>query len=355
MPGSPLAIQYPVTGDSTKDVLTKFSDNFQVLETDLEAKVTQADIEIGGALEMHDHPLTEVGSLLMTDNIGASSVAGTLMYATGKWYVADAVGAIQLTDGSGGISASGVGGIGGDYGGTEPALVSYSAIDSTYSFTTDPGVYADVNMLSVTFPTAGGSLTLVPDAALTGAKTITISAPPASGTGMLTLTSAGVMEADAAVTNAQTFSDVTVTDLTATNLLRPALTRAIPLVHLEWTNAAPTVTRAYGRVTTITALTEFLIPIELEVGEKLTNISCYVTRSGTAGTVTLRAFKVSTAGTVSHLGAAVTSAAVSSSFTVSFPYAGAACAAGETFGAYLELPTNGDYVTAITYTRQSTP
>lgn len=355
MPGNPLSLLYPEVGDSTSAVLTKFSDNFQILQTDLEAKVNEADIQIGGPLSLRDYQLADVGTILMSEQSSVSAVEGTLTYGNGSWYVADAVGAIKLTDGAGGFNSAGFKGIGGDYGAGDPSEVTYDAAGGSYSFTDDPGVFADIKVEKVLLQRAAGSLSVSADPAITGAQAITVGAPPGAGTAVWTITSAGVVAPGAAVTVAQTFGALTAASLTVASLTDTAVrTKSISLVDLEWTNAAATVTRALNRVTTITASTEFVIPIDLDVGEKLLDITCHITRSANVGSVSLRAYKCDTAGTITYLGAAVTSAATSSSFPLSFPYAGAACAAGETFGAYLELPTNGDYVSAITYTRQGT-
>lgn len=230
MPGSPLDLEYPVTGDSVYDVLRKFSDNFQTLETDLEAKVSESDILVGGPLSVRDNPIQDVGQVVMSPQVVAPTAEGTLSYANGYWYVADAVGAIRLTDGSGGFNSSGFKGIGGDYGAGDPSEVTYSASAGLYEFTDDPGVYSDGAFEAVKFMRAAGSIAVSAPSGVTGALTLTLPEPPASGTSMLTLTSAGVLEADAAVTNAQTFAAITATTVTAGSLLRTtAKTQAISL------------------------------------------------------------------------------------------------------------------------------
>lgn len=315
MPGSPLSILYPEPGDSTTAVLVKYSTNFQTLQTDLEAKVTESDIRVSGPLLMYDQPLQDVGALNLSEQSTPVTSEGALTYANGQWYIADATGAIRLTDGAGGLNATGFKGIGGDYGAGDPSEVTYDAAAGAYSFTDDPGVYSDIKLERVFFQTAGGSTSVISDPTVASAITLTLPTPPVSGVSTLTVNSAGVIAPGVAVTNPQTFAD-----LTATILRRPAATVAIPLAMVQPVEPVTNVTytragkEIFGSATGVNApvLTG---PLQVEVGQQLNSVTVKGDRTN-PGVVSLQIFQVTDLGVRTSISTLQSTAAASGAYAL---------------------------------------
>jgi hypothetical protein len=169
------------------------------IEDVLAQRVTPGGMDITAPLDMQGNSLTDVAAVVFASG-NASEAPGSIFYREGDWYVVDAVGSIQLTDG-GQLNAASIGGIQGDYGGVNPAAVTFEDASAQYHFTHDTGEYADVVVRDVILQGTNGTITLSVDDAITGDRDLTLKSLPATGKSLLVYDSAGTLE-DSAVTRA---------------------------------------------------------------------------------------------------------------------------------------------------------
>lgn len=196
--GDPVAITIPAVGSAGTQYATDINNSLQAIKDVLETKNTNAGLNITSAFDISNEELDNVFAARF-DNLGATLTAGTdtrkIYMASGEWYLNDAAGNQVQVTASGSLNAASIGGIVGDYGGADPAKVTYIDVSSVYVFTTDPGIYADVQMsdciltdtgaggfiklkcpaiagnYSITFPTAAPGSTLLMQMASSGAIT----------------------------------------------------------------------------------------------------------------------------------------------------------------------------------------
>lgn len=109
--------------------------------------VPTAGININADLPLNSNDLTEVRSVNYDNQsavFSSSSDNRSTYVRSGELYFRDNSGNnVQITA-SGSVNVSGSNGIGGDYGGANPASVFYTDASDLYSFTTDPGVFGNL-------------------------------------------------------------------------------------------------------------------------------------------------------------------------------------------------------------------
>lgn len=217
MPGVDLALDLPSLADSLTEIVTKLTVALSAIQDDLAGDVTPSEMDINTSLSFAGNYATNVGALGLVGG-NAPSTAGSVYYSDGEFYAIDSTGVVQLTS-NGSVNVTGTGGITGDYGaGSE--TVSYDNGLQEYSFTSSPGVYADIICDDVVLHSATGSVRLGCDDAITTARLATIKSLPAAGVSFLVYNAATSTIEDGgvtAVTNAPTFSALTLTTLTVTN------------------------------------------------------------------------------------------------------------------------------------------
>lgn len=142
MIGTNLNLDLPTLSDPLATIVSKTVTALSAIQVSIADKATPSALNINSALSMGGNQLTSVGSVTLADG-NASAAAGTIYYHLGEFYLIDATGAIQLTA-SGAINVAGVGGIGGDYGGSNPAQVTYDNASVQYRFMQDGTNWADV-------------------------------------------------------------------------------------------------------------------------------------------------------------------------------------------------------------------
>lgn len=102
-------------------------------------QITPAGININQTFQMSSNQISEIASLAL-DNLASQPASANLVYEyAGELYFNDAnANQVQLTSG-GTINVASIGTISGDYGGSNPANVSFSNLTQTYLFTKSPG------------------------------------------------------------------------------------------------------------------------------------------------------------------------------------------------------------------------
>lgn len=290
--GASLGITLPTPGGDFGVWGSMLNDDvLQRLIDSVEGGVSSAvGLTITGAVDFEGFNADDLGALYFANKSSAFSTAGYL-YKRSKdlWYNDDDGNQIQLTA-DGALNAASLGGIVGDYGGGNPASVSFNDANGKYIFTTDPGVYAAVEVGSVRLIalTSGHAMTVKAPDSLSGATTLTLPEAPAS-TSVVTMTSAGAFA---------TTLTPSVTTLTATGAISGGTVatagadvirgEATDLVHaLECHSAAATLAQdADGRWQwEATTGAVVAIPLKLREGTRLKSIVFRVVGSA-AGVVT---------------------------------------------------------------------
>lgn len=212
MPGVPLNLDLPSLSDDMATIVAKLVTAIGLIQDDLEAKVVPAEIDVNAALSMNGSALTNVGSGQFVAGNPPTN-AGTIYYNSNEWFLRDATGAVRITL-NGALDASSVGGIGGDYGGGNPASVSYNDASGEYRFTEDVGVWADVVCDDLVLQGASGSVRFSCDSGISSARQVNINELPASGVSLLTYDASNSRLADAQTVRATNVVKATIVDVT---------------------------------------------------------------------------------------------------------------------------------------------
>jgi hypothetical protein len=177
MPGSDLNLELPTLADTMADVVAKLVTALEVIEADLEPRITAGELDISTELSLGGAPLTNAAGVRLSG--GSSSVVGTIYESDGDFFMVSGEGLVQLTA-DGGINVAAAGVIGGDYGGANPATVTYSDGDGEYDFKEEPGVWADIGADDIVLHSAAGSVTVSVDDAISTDRALNIKDLPLS-------------------------------------------------------------------------------------------------------------------------------------------------------------------------------
>lgn len=140
MIGTNLNLTLPQLGDTIATIVSKTATALSAIQTSIADKATQAGLNLNSDISFLGNRATNVGGVVMVDGNNPTA-AGSIYYHSGEFYAIDATGTIKLTN-LGALNASGIGGIGGDYGGVNPALESYDNTTGQYRFYTNGGTHA---------------------------------------------------------------------------------------------------------------------------------------------------------------------------------------------------------------------
>jgi len=158
MPGVVLDLDLPAASDTMADFRAKLVVALEAIAADLEPRITAGQLDITTALSIGGAPLYNVGGLRLVG--GESTVAGTLYIGDDdELYVHTEAGAVQITL-NGALDISSLGTIGGDFGGVNPAAVTYDDLSGEFRFTESPGQWADLVADDVVLRGANGTVRL---------------------------------------------------------------------------------------------------------------------------------------------------------------------------------------------------
>lgn len=183
MPGVDLNLSLPSLSDPFSTILSKTLVALAAIEDDLAGKIVSSEIDINASLSMAGNALTSIGSLLLLGG-NAPTAAGSVYYSNGEFYMIDATGVIQITS-NGSLNTAAVGTIVGDYGGVNPARVSYNDASGEYRFTEDTGIWADLVADDLVLNGTAGSVRFGVDASVTTARQFLVKDIPTSGVSCL--------------------------------------------------------------------------------------------------------------------------------------------------------------------------
>jgi hypothetical protein len=205
--GSALNATPPLLTDLESVATAKIVDTFSRLIAAVESTVPVAAITFAGsALDLQGGGLTNASYMQLLNQSVAPTVAGSVYAIGGDLYFLSGVGAVRITAG-GAIDSGSIGGIVGDYGGVNPARVTYIDAEGAYEFTQDPGVVASVRAGEYQIKNGASTMTL----RATGAGTWTFPAPPAALALMAVQSNGNITVTNALPTIQPTFGNTTVT------------------------------------------------------------------------------------------------------------------------------------------------
>jgi hypothetical protein len=215
--GDPIDTTIPDVGAFGTEYAQDINDILEEVVARLTAPVPVSSIENDdqGTLDMNNGAFTNAQYVSFyeqgTQPDGAP--AGRIVYFAGNVWFVTASGAIQVTDGTG-LNTTVNGGIGGDYGGINPALVSFVDASETYEFydNASAGEWAIIKarQLDLVDEASGRTLHVKPSASIAATWTLTLPVnDPASGVSIATVDATGQLKyaEDATVTQGFTISD----------------------------------------------------------------------------------------------------------------------------------------------------
>lgn len=290
--GSNISVDLPIPGDTYADITAKLKAAIEVLVELLEAPIDSGALDLTTALSLHGAPLINVGGLRLVG--GESTEIGTFYIdGAGEVHAVTSLGDVQITL-NGNLNVAALGTIGGDYGGANPATVTFDDASGEYRFKEDTAVWASVVAAEfIAKNPSTGSIAFGVDPAITTAKTFTIKSLPASGVSGLAYVAADGTVVDANATRETLTHKFTSIDLTA-NAYHGDITFTVPfgMSQLAGTDALLSQTVAFGTDGLATILPTGQtcrkdIPVPLLVGRRLKSIAINGS-SGHAVSVVLR-------------------------------------------------------------------
>jgi hypothetical protein len=290
--GQSLGATIPAIGTAGTTYATNINDTLTALVDACEAGVaTSVGLTVDSNVDFDGNGITDASHIGLVNQASQSTTAGHAYIYNNEWYLNDGLGNdIRMTL-NGALDASSVGGIGGDYGGGNPAAVSFNDANSKYSFTTDPSVFATLEAGPVRHiaATSGNALTVKAPDSLAGAYTVTWPTAVPGSTSLVMMSSAGVLSTSltpsiTSLTASGAISGATMT-ITAADVYRG---EATDLVHaLNCYSADATLAQdANGRWEwQATSGSYVYIPINLRTGDRLKSVVFRVVGHAT-GTMT---------------------------------------------------------------------
>lgn len=211
--GTDLGIDLPTPGGDTGVWGTNLNTELQKVIDAVEGGTqTSVGLEVDAAIPMAGYDLEDAGALFFRNKSSAFSTASCVYERSGELYFNDSSGnQVKLTAG-GSINAAGVAGIGGDYGGSDPAAATYNAANSKFVLVSDPNVPASLEVGTLRIGRSGETspnvVTLQSASSLAAGYTITLPAAVSAANGSLvTMSTAGAL----ATTMAPSVTSVTAT------------------------------------------------------------------------------------------------------------------------------------------------
>ena len=197
MPGNVLPIVYPTLGEPIATALAKLIAAIQILQNDTEPLVLGSEIQWLQDFSAGGHALTSLSKLqldTLANLVGLDT--GTLYFSGGELFAQTGSGAVQITL-NGGINAAAIGGIVGDYGGGNPARVTYTDATDTYAFTGDTSDWSDLEVAAVKLRNTNNWTTLSSNAA--GAQTWTFGTANTANVALVRQSAAGTLDSASTV------------------------------------------------------------------------------------------------------------------------------------------------------------
>lgn len=305
--GTDLGIDLPTPGGDTGTWGTDLNTELQkVIDAVEGGTLVSVGLTVDDSIPMAGYSITDAGAYYFRNKSSAHTTASCIYLRDGDLYCNDSSGNEIRITASGSINASGVAGIGGDYGGANPAAATYNDANSKFVFVSDPNVPASVEHGSIrlqrTGETSPNAITIQGPVSLGSAYTITLfSALPAS-TSILTISSAGQVATSRDLTlDTLTCGPVTGTEVYGTTSVETGGTGILHAersdVYAPWDGYAPN-NSTWGTIVNGPAGTYYLVSgasedgrhaIRVPVGSRIKSVTAYMLDS--AGGTTMKLFE----------------------------------------------------------------
>jgi len=198
MPGSDIDIGDLTFTGTFVDWAAAIVAAIEAIVEDIEPRIDSGALDITSALSFGGAPAINVGGVRLVG--GVSSVVGTLyMDEDNELHIVTDEADVRLTN-AGAIDVAALGTIGGDYGGVNPATVTYVDLSGEYRFLEDTGIWATLVAGDLLLQGDNGTVRIGVDDAISGDKTFNVKSLPASGVGGLAYEAASGGVVDATVT-----------------------------------------------------------------------------------------------------------------------------------------------------------
>lgn len=282
--GSPMTATIPDVGDAGTAYATEINAFLAEVEAALEAKVPFSALE-GSTLDLNNVPVVDATYVHLVESAAlpvASPIGRIQRYQNNLYWVTDE-GVLRLTNGLA-VDASSIGGIGGDYGGGNPALVSFHDGTSMYRFYDDSGTSTWAYLRSRGLDIADGAATTdvvrLRSPALAASYDFTFPTDlPGSNRSVLVISSAGQVE-DNDATNTIT-NDI---HLGGATKIRHGSRELVNVAYPHLASAPAAITYYGNGFRTTTAQAVACHVNGLVVGQRITAIKITLTKVDTAST-----------------------------------------------------------------------
>lgn len=293
MIGTDLNLQIPSLSDTYAQMVAKTAAGLQAIEDSLADKATPAALNINAPLDFGGNAVINCTSVQLADG-NTPGVAGSLFYHLGEFYAVDSTGIVQITA-NGQINAAGIGGIGGDYGGVNPAAVTYDNASSQYRFYSNggTGAWADLAARSVILEGTNGTVQLKVDDAINVSRILSVKSLPGSGVKLLVYNAATSTLEDASVTNPDGLTVDGNISATGTGTFTTSVTSAayhvtaaqthIVSPHLAIEAGGYTHTRTAFGITLDNTTNSVVYPVVLPVGAIIAGFKLFVDKASPSG------------------------------------------------------------------------
>lgn len=328
--GSDLNTTFPAVGDAPATAAAAILDTLDKLVDAVEGSVPVSALSGNADLDLDGHALDGVGYVGFDQAIANETTPGRLHRFGDDLYWVHTAGVVKITDGTG-LNASGIGGIGGDFG-LGPESVDYDATLDRFEFYDGPGDLSSVMGDKVILKTAAGECTITTDTATD--VTYTLPAAPADN-GLMQCTMGGVVSVSPTVSTLITFSTVP---------NHGDIEVPIPLPLYEGLTGSWS--QANGRIVATGAST-LLFYLPVPVGCRIKELRLRMSRAA-AGTASVKLVHWVESGadvlTLTDIGTAATSASSAGFYNLDKTGLTQVVATDEQYAALIALPVSNDYV-----------
>lgn len=287
--GDTITQTIPTVGSSGTAYATNVDLFLTEVKARLEAKVPRSSLA-DGLLDMNGNPIANVSYAHISNGLAAPTTpTNSLQAYLGNLYWVNTGGAVQITSGTS-LNTASLGGITGDYGGSNPAQFRFVDVDQEYyaydNYSTGAWAYLWARGIDIAAAATGVNRVRM---VYGGAGSYTLTLPPAApaSTSLLKMSSAGAVTTAAAIVRTAVF--------------HPSIYKL---------TGAWTFTTENSYVTSANPSTGVLdIPLTLPVGCTVTDVTLRVNKTS-AGTVDLNVlFIKDTDGTATTIGTGTSTAA----------------------------------------------
>lgn len=284
MIGTDPNLDLPSVSDTLSVAMAKVITALETLGTSITDKATPAALDLTSDLSLAGNKLTNVSALTLAAGT-VPSAAGSIYYSGGEFYCKDATGTIKLTN-VGTINVAGVGGIGGDYSGSN-ATLNYDLASEEYRLKSDSTHYADVKCDDLLLMEPGASpvdAVRITAQAMASGYTLTLPATLPSVQKILQLDTSGNVLTDNTGLDDLTLSNNKNVTLSGTGKIKHgSRTITLPLYGHSWSVAAGTVSTTAGvpkSSISASATAYYPLNLQLDTDKTITSVLIGSTSSG---------------------------------------------------------------------------